>query len=594
MLCNWQSAIRNVHVYNCKGSGIVLTDAKRNGTSIGASTVVENRIENCRVSTCDGRGIYVWEQSGSGKLTDGFCVDNIINSCALDAILIQRGAGWKIDGNHTYTGSGLGTMAIRVNNCFSTRITNNYVDNYGQSATTGFYSGIRAELGTASPSSGARGSVITGNTIACTEDTAGSTYRHLFVFSASSGICRVVVANNTITGGAQTNGTGIRIESQSGGTLDARVANNQAVNCNTPFTGVATGTLSGRFDLHGSGTPLSVVTAPIGATFTRSDGGTATTLYVKESGTDASGWVAVGAGGGGSGNVATDTIFDAKGDLAVGTGADTAAKLTVGANDTIPMADSAQTTGIKWGTPATVKTALSLNNVDNVADASKPVSTAQAAADAAVLAAAQPLDSDLTTIAGLTATTNNMIQSVGSAWASRTPTQVKAALAIAESDVTNLTTDLAAKQPLDTDLTTIAGLTATTDNFMVAVASAWASRTPAQVKTTLAIAESDVTNLVTDLAAKAPLASPTFTGSVTIVGGTITGITDLTVADGGTGVSTLTSHGVVIGQGTSAVAVTTSGASGEVLTSNGASADPSFGAVPDSPAVKVISRQSYK
>ncbi len=103
------------------------------------------------------------------------------------------------------------------------------------------------------------------------------------------------------------------------------------------------------------------------------------------------------------------------------------------------------------------------------------------------LAAKQPLDSDLTTIAGLTATTDNMIQSVGSAWASRTPSQVKAALAIAESDVTNLTTDLAAKQPLDADLTTIAGLTATTDNFIVAVASAWASRTPSQVRTTLAL-----------------------------------------------------------------------------------------------------------
>lgn len=41
-------------------------------------------------------------------------------------------------------------------------------------------------------------------------------------------------------------------------------------------------------------------------------------------------------------------------------------------------------------------------------------------------------------------------------------------------------TQLDGKQPLDSDLTTIAGLTATTNNFMVANASAWASRTPAQ------------------------------------------------------------------------------------------------------------------
>lgn len=43
---------------------------------------------------------------------------------------------------------------------------------------------------------------------------------------------------------------------------------------------------------------------------------------------------------------------------------------------------------------------------------------------------AQPVDADLTTIAGLTATTDNVIQSVGSAWASRTPAQVKTALAL--------------------------------------------------------------------------------------------------------------------------------------------------------------------
>lgn len=46
--------------------------------------------------------------------------------------------------------------------------------------------------------------------------------------------------------------------------------------------------------------------------------------------------------------VATDTIFNAKGDLPVGTGSDTSARLAIGANDTIPMADSGETTGIKW------------------------------------------------------------------------------------------------------------------------------------------------------------------------------------------------------------------------------------------------------
>lgn len=54
-----------------------------------------------------------------------------------------------------------------------------------------------------------------------------------------------------------------------------------------------------------------------------------------------------------TGHVVHDTIWDAKGDLAAGTGADTASALTVGANDTILMADSAAGTGLKWVASAT-------------------------------------------------------------------------------------------------------------------------------------------------------------------------------------------------------------------------------------------------
>ncbi len=57
------------------------------------------------------------------------------------------------------------------------------------------------------------------------------------------------------------------------------------------------------------------------------------------------------------------------------------------------------------------------------------------------------------------------------------------------------------------------------------------------------------------------------------------GGTDVAVADGGTGASTLAAHGVLIGNGTSAVAVTGAGTTGQVLTSNGASADPTFQSV---------------
>lgn len=50
---------------------------------------------------------------------------------------------------------------------------------------------------------------------------------------------------------------------------------------------------------------------------------------------------------------------------------------------------------------------------------------------------------------------------------------------------------VATGQPLDADLTTIAGLTATTDNFLQAKSSAWASRTPAQVTADLSVMVGD-------------------------------------------------------------------------------------------------------
>jgi hypothetical protein len=52
---------------------------------------------------------------------------------------------------------------------------------------------------------------------------------------------------------------------------------------------------------------------------------------------------------------------------------------------------------------------------------------------------------------------------------------------------TDLQSALDARQPLDSDLTTIAGLTATTDSFMQAKAGEWAARTIAQVKTDLGL-----------------------------------------------------------------------------------------------------------
>ena len=46
------------------------------------------------------------------------------------------------------------------------------------------------------------------------------------------------------------------------------------------------------FWYSGAGSPEGVVSAPVGSLYSRTDGGAGTSLYVKESGTGNTGWVA--------------------------------------------------------------------------------------------------------------------------------------------------------------------------------------------------------------------------------------------------------------------------------------------------------------
>ena len=105
---------------------------------------------------------------------------------------------------------------------------------------------------------------------------------------------------------------------------------------------------------NGGGNVSVAYPAPYSLTVEEVDGtpsvsGVTKIVVTNGSLTDTStGTVILDFGGGGSGDVATDTIWDAKGDLAGGTGANTAAKLTVGTDGQVLTADAAQTTGLKW------------------------------------------------------------------------------------------------------------------------------------------------------------------------------------------------------------------------------------------------------
>lgn len=148
-----------------------------------------------------------------------------------------------------------------------------------------------------------------------------------------------------------------------------------------------------------------------------------------------------------------DSIIDAKGDLIVGSAADTPARLAVGANGHVLTADSAESTGVKW---AAVSGGGGGGALDDLSDV-----TITAAATGDLLryngtawvdypdSNFQAADADLTAIAGLSASNDDVLQRKSGAWANRTMAQLIADLAALGTTF----------QPLDTELTALAGLT---------------------------------------------------------------------------------------------------------------------------------------
>jgi hypothetical protein len=118
-------------------------------------------------------------------------------------------------------------------------------------------------------------------------------------------------------------------------------------------------------------------------------------------------------------------------------------------------------------------------------------------------------------------------------------------------------------QAWDGGLDDISALTPTDSNFIVGDGANWVAESGATARTSLGLGS---------IATQA-------SSNVSITGGSITGITDLTVADGGTGRSSHTAYAVICG-GTTATgsqqSIAAVGTSGQVLTSNGADALPTF------------------
>lgn len=325
---------RDVTVKNswCPGIRIgatVQTDAKD-------AAKISARIENATVDSCE---YGVWCQGGGGAVIIG----NTVTNCGSAGIWDNNSRNTVIANNYVLTTTGTNSSAITTAYSYGALITGNHCYGslwagvtVGGGATTwtaaryfrisnnhcedNYYHGITIDttISTALDTSVYCGGSITGNT--CKHNGWTPTNGNGIYLQNASGVAvsgnmcennysagiamngqRLAVAGNTCVDNSLY-GIELRILSASSGDHNTyRTAANACYNNGANQSGgaapkwdifTAAFVTDSPVDLTGTGSPETVYTACKGSTFRRTDGGAGTCLYVKESGSGNTGWVA--------------------------------------------------------------------------------------------------------------------------------------------------------------------------------------------------------------------------------------------------------------------------------------------------------------
>ena len=322
-----------------------------------------------------------------------------------------------------------------------------------------------------------------------------------------------------------------------------------------------------------------------------------TDLAVSDGGTGAStfgdGYILLGSGS----SAITALDVTAKGSLIVGDGTTDPVALAVGANGEVLTADSTEASGVKWasvagsgdvtaasnitdnsivrgdgGAKGVQDSGIIIDDTDNVSAVSSitmsdtgAYRTTTTTTDTALLQAYDVDGASYTTFLTLTAAntpTCDLSTSVtigGNAiyYASGTDVPVTdggTGASDAGTARTNLGVAIGSNvQAWDAGLDDIAALAVTDGNIIVGDGANWVAENGATARTSLGLG-----TIATQAA-----------NSVSITGGSITGITDLAVADGGTGASTFGDGYVLLGSGTGAITALDVTAKGSILVGDG-------------------------
>ncbi|WP_238412907.1 right-handed parallel beta-helix repeat-containing protein [Saccharothrix deserti] len=189
VLRSWQSVVEDVVVRDAARHGIRVTNLSANGTTL-QNTQVNGRIAGNHVENSGARGVHA-EDTGN-SVTDWQLLDNWIADSGTDGIGLDNAAGWLVRGNHVY---GVGRVALWADRMFGSSISDNYLEDFGES-------GIRLSL------QGEAASTVSGNRVF---DFSGGTGTFLET-RVNYGTGNLAVTGNTVRG----NGTGVGLDYQRG------------------------------------------------------------------------------------------------------------------------------------------------------------------------------------------------------------------------------------------------------------------------------------------------------------------------------------------------------------------------------------------
>lgn len=137
---SWLSSIEDMLITDMRGNGIRLTNKSANGTEL-TTTQVNGHISDNQINQSGLHGIYV--EDSQNAVTDWTLIDNWIAFSGMDGIHLENAAGWTIERNHIY---GVPQNAIYAHRLWGTSVSDNLIEDFGETDSPGTWHGIYASI----------------------------------------------------------------------------------------------------------------------------------------------------------------------------------------------------------------------------------------------------------------------------------------------------------------------------------------------------------------------------------------------------------------------------------------------------------------